>query len=65
LTEQLIDEYNRPTAGLENITPTIQSILGDLHLYEDETKDSLFERFDFIKKDFTEIGFPQLQDRMP
>ncbi len=56
-------EYSRLTAGLKNIQPKLDKIVTDLQI--DGLKKAIFEKIALIKKEFAEVGYPQLLDWMP
>ena len=64
LTEiQQPHEYARLTAGLKNIQPKLDKIVTDLQI--DGLKGAIFEKIALLKKEFAEVGYPQLLDWMP
>jgi hypothetical protein len=63
LTEIDIGGYSRLIAGIKNIQPKLEKIMSDLQLQG--LKVPIFQKIREIKKDYVEIGYPQLLDWMP
>ncbi|MFW9903419.1 MAG: hypothetical protein ACFFFH_03740 [Candidatus Thorarchaeota archaeon] len=63
LTEMHLEGYSRLIAGIKNIQPKLEKISSDLQLQG--LKKPIFQKILQIKKEFVEIGYPQLLDWMP
>jgi hypothetical protein len=65
LTEKDITDYEKVTAGVRAIIPTVNTLLDQFQLTSEEMKSDIFNNIKLIKKDFIDIGYPHLLDWVP